>query len=155
MCLCHSGRVTRCWTRVGWYGCCTYVTAAQQLLFVLLPCWYVSAASAAAGRHSFHNASLNDQGDGSSSRGWQNLSSAIAQGSSNLVQKIKRAASQPALVNGISATGFADVADVVLKSSLRAPSTTNSGSGGYSSIDLLARGTGIGPSLTRKDTKGD
>lgn len=121
---------------------------------MLLPCYCVSAASGAAGRHSFHNATLNDQG-GSSSSGWQNLSSAIAQGSSSLVQKIKRAASQPALANGTAAAGFSDVADVVLKSSSRVPSTTNSGSGGYSSIDLLARGTGLGSPLPRKDTKGD
>eukprot|EP00878_Enallax_costatus_P017359 GHUV01018232.1.p1 GENE.GHUV01018232.1~~GHUV01018232.1.p1 ORF type:complete len:298 (+),score=77.12 GHUV01018232.1:530-1423(+) len=132
---------------VGWLS--NAAAAAQAAL----PTTGLAAAclpSGAVGRHSSHTTTYSDQG--SSSSGWQNISSAIAQGSSTLVQKIKRAASQPALA-GDSAAGFAEAADAVLQSSLRVPSSTSKA--GYNSIHLLARGTGLGIPPPRKDTKGD
>uniref|UniRef100_A0A383WL34 LysM domain-containing protein n=1 Tax=Tetradesmus obliquus TaxID=3088 RepID=A0A383WL34_TETOB len=110
------------------------------------------------GRRSLHNFAHSDQGStgSSSSTAWHQLGNVISQGGSSLVQKIKRAASQPALAGPGQAAGFGDVADAVLGSrSGRLPSVTNSGSGASSSIDLLARGTGLAALPPRKDTKGD
>lgn len=72
-----------------------------------------------------------------------------------MVQKIKRAASQPALAHTPHG-GFGDVADAVLRESSRrlgSSSITNSGSHG--SVDILGRGTGLVAMPARKDTKGD
>ncbi|KAF6257014.1 hypothetical protein COO60DRAFT_49052 [Scenedesmus sp. NREL 46B-D3] len=110
------------------------------------------------GRRSLQNFAHSDQGStgSSSSTAWHQLSNVISQGSSSLVQKIKRAASQPALAGPGSAAGFGDAADAVLNArSTRLPGVANSGSGGSSSIDLLSRGTGLMALPPRKDTKGD
>lgn len=118
---------------------------------------FCSAASP-NGRRSFQNFAHSDQGStgSSSSTAWHQLSNVISQGSSSLVQKIKRAASQPALAGPGSAAGFGDAADAVLNArSTRLPGVANSGSGGSSSIDLLSRGTGLMALPPRKDTKGD
>jgi hypothetical protein len=115
-------------------------------------------AASPNGRRSLHNFAHSDQGSTgrSSSTAWHQLGNVFSQGGSSLVQKIKRAASQPALAGPGHAAGFGDVADAVLSArSGRLPSVTNSGSGGSSSIDLLARGTGLAALPPRKDTKGD
>lgn len=115
------------------------------------PAAVVFAASGTAGRRSFHNSTCSDQG--SSSRGWQNITTAITQGSSTLVQKIKRAASQPALAGDSAAAGVSDMVNGMLQNSSRVDSSASKA--GYNSIDLLARGTGPGIPPPRKDTKGD
>jgi hypothetical protein len=120
---------------------------------------HVCSAASPNGRRSLHNFVVHsDQGStgSSSSTAWHQLSNVISQGGSSLVQKIKRAASQPALAGPGSAAGFGDVADAVLNArSARLLSATNNDSAGSSSIDLLARGTGLMSLPPRKDTKGD
>jgi hypothetical protein len=118
----------------------------------------ICSAASPNGRRSLHDFPHSDQGStgSSSSTAWHQLSNVISQGGSSLVQKIKRAASQPALAGPGSAAGFGNVADAVLNArSARLPSATNSGNAGSSSIDLLARGTGLMSLPPRKDTKGD
>ena len=86
------------------------------------------------------------------------LAQAISQGGNSLVEKIKRAASQPALGVSYHSAGFGDVADAVLRVPPRSPglrgaAASSSRREDMGSIDLLARGTGMLP--PRKDTKGD
>jgi hypothetical protein len=111
-------------------------------------------------RHSFNNAGFGESGSSGSSSTWDQWTQALAQGGSSLVDKIKRAASQPALgAAGLHSPGFGEVADAVLRVPPRSPmlkgSISSSGSrrDDLSSVDLLARGTGVLP--PRKDTKGD
>jgi hypothetical protein len=87
---------------------------------------------------------------------WQQLSQAIVQTSGNLITKIKRAASQPALPtsNGFGA-GWAEAADALLcgprsTASSRVPSMT---AGHAPGTDLLSRGVGLPPRI--KEKKGD
>jgi hypothetical protein len=106
-------------------------------------------------RHSFNNAAFGEAGNST----WDQLTAAISQGGNSLVEKIKRAASQPALRGYQPAAGFGDVADAVLRVPPRSPilkgssSSSNGRRDDISSIDLLTRGTGLLP--PRKDTKGD
>jgi hypothetical protein len=106
-------------------------------------------------RHNFNNAAYGAAGSST----WDQLTAAISQGGNSLVEKIKRAASQPALQGYQPAgAGFGDVADAVLRVPPRSPilkgsSSSNGRRDDISSIDLLARGTGLVP--PRKDTKGD
>jgi hypothetical protein len=123
----------------------------QFAVAVAFCCPLLLTAAAPVSRHSFNNAAYGESGST-----WDQLTQAITQGSNSLVDKIRRAASQPALGGGHHAAGFGDVADAVLRVPPRSPvvkgSSSASGSGSGSSIDLLARGTGLPP---RKDTKGD
>lgn len=118
------------------------------------PCRVALLAAAPVSRHSFNNAAFGEAGSST----WDQLTQAISQGGNSLVQKIKRAASQPALGGGYQAAGFGDVADAVLRVPPRSPvlkgsSSRSSRHEDMGSIDLLARGTGLLP--PRKDTKGD
>ncbi|KAF8059177.1 hypothetical protein HT031_005349 [Scenedesmus sp. PABB004] len=112
--------------------------------------------SAAADRRGMHSAGTHSDQGGGGGNAWHQLSSGLMLGSSSLVAKIKRAASQPALAGppGAGGGGFGDAADALLRGGApRLPSLT-SGSGG-SGVDLLARGTGLVALPPRKDTKGD
>jgi hypothetical protein len=93
------------------------------------------------GRHSLSSAEATAAGAWSAV---SQLGSAIS--NSQLVQKIKRAASQPALA-GPSTSSFADAADAVL----RGPTTSSGegGGGGGSSSRMLP------PVAPRKDSKRD
>lgn len=128
-------------------ACCTHC------LLPAVPCRAAVCAAAPVSRHSFNNAAYGESGST-----WDQLTQAITHGGSSLVQKIKRAASQPALGGSYHSAGFGDVADAVLRAPPRSPALKG-GSGGSSrrddlgSIDLLARGTGLPP--RGKDTKGD
>lgn len=123
------------------------------MLLLAARCRAVFIPAAPVSRHSFNNAAFGEAGNST----WDQLTQAISQGSSSLVQKIKRAASQPALGGGYQTAGFGDVADAVLRVPPRSPvlkgSISSSRRDDMASIDLLARGTGLLP--PRKDTKGD
>lgn len=87
---------------------------------------------------------------------WKQLGAVISHGTLAAVQKIKRAASQPALATS-SYSSFGDAADAVLTHKSSAGPGSGSGgaqggSGGASGIDLLSRGLPPLPSA-RKDTK--
>lgn len=125
----------------------------MRLVLPFLLLWH--AAPTGPGRHSCNNMFHSDQGSSSSTTGWQQLSSALVTGGTSLVQKIKRAASQPALGNVQTAAGFGEAADAVLNNSLRGHSVVNGTNLGGSSLDVAARGMGLGSLPPRKDTKGD
>jgi hypothetical protein len=108
--------------------------------------------AAPAARRSFNNAALAD------SRTWDQLACAISQGGSSLVDKIRRAASQPSL--GLpplpagqqsGAPGSSDGADAPL---LRA-SLVTSPAGATPGMRASLSSIGLGLTPSRKDTKGD
>jgi hypothetical protein len=118
--------------------------------------------AAPVSRHSFNNAAFGEAAGGGGHSTWDQLTQAISHGGNSLVDKIRRAASQPALAGGggFQSAGFGDVADAVLRAPPRSPILKGSNGSSSSrrdndmgSIDLLARGTGLLP--PKKDTKGD
>lgn len=136
--------------RADWRPCLPLPPFACLLLLVAAP----------VSRHSSNNAAFGEAaGSGAGHSTWDQLTQAISHGGNSLVEKIRRAASQPALGGGYQSAGFGDVADAVLRAPPRSPILK--GSSGSSSrrdndigsIDLLARGTGLLP--PKKDTKGD
>lgn len=77
---------------------------------------------------------------------WKQLSHAISTGTGHLVDKIKRAASQPALAT-VQHASFADAADAVVRHS---PSPLPGGGAAMGGVDLLSKG--LKP-VVRRDSK--
>lgn len=145
---------------VGWLS---NAAAAAQAALPAAANGLTSSCLPPVSRHSFNNAAFGEAagGGGGGQSTWDQLTQAISHGGNSLVEKIRRAASQPALAGGggFQSAGFGDVADAVLRAPPRSPILK--GSNGSSSrrnndmgsIDLLARGTGLLP--PKKDKKGD